>query len=94
MENAPFHASIGIDGSRQHRYHAAVHGTEMSNAVAARARRRTINREIQGGLERHICWKDRDEARTQDISVEGVSSGATQQENGMEGRKMAQVVRK
>jgi hypothetical protein len=36
MENAPFHASMGINGSRQHRYHAVVHVTEMSNAVAAR----------------------------------------------------------
>jgi hypothetical protein len=33
----PFSRQHGIDGSRQHTYHAAVHVTEMSsNAVAAR----------------------------------------------------------
>jgi len=43
MENAPFHASMGIDRSRQHRYHAAVHVTEMSsNAVAAREEGKAI----------------------------------------------------
>lgn len=54
MENAPFHASMGIDESRQHRYHAAVHVTEMSNAVAAREEGIAIIGKSKGGLERHL----------------------------------------
>jgi hypothetical protein len=48
MENAPFHASMGIDGPRQHRYHASVHVTEISNAVAAREEGIAIIGEFKG----------------------------------------------